>query len=77
MGGTVMKSSRPRRRAFLLRCWEAPGTAPLHPYEWRFSLEEAGTGEQHGFPTLEALMDFVGTALEGSAHPALPESVNG
>lgn len=45
-----------RYRAYLLRLWtvEQGGQAV-----WRASLESAQTGDHIGFPTLDALFDYV------------------
>jgi hypothetical protein len=46
----------PRYGAYLLRYWEVRSDRPGQPSTWQFSLEEAGTGERHGFRDLEALV---------------------
>jgi len=38
---------------------------PDRPTTWRFSLEDAETGQRHGFPDLEALVAFLETEMEG------------
>jgi len=53
----------PRYRAYLLRCWEVRSEKPGRPSTWRFSLEQAGTGERHGFRDLESLVAFVRAEL--------------
>jgi hypothetical protein len=49
----------PRYGAYLLRYWEVRSDRPGRPSSWQFSLEEAGTGERHGFHDLEALVAFL------------------
>lgn len=39
-------------RAYLLRCWMEGST-------WRYSLEEVGTGNRHGFATLDEFVSFL------------------
>jgi hypothetical protein len=53
-----------RYGAYLLRCWEVRSQQPGRPSTWRFSLEEAGTGERRGFRDLEALVAYLAQALE-------------
>jgi hypothetical protein len=53
-------------RTFLLTCWQEE-TAAGDPKMWRFRLEEAGTGEQHGFRELEEVMAFVQARLQKSS----------
>ena len=56
---------RPRRYgAYLLRYWEVRSDRPGRPSSWQFSLEEAGTGERHGFRDLEDLVTFLREELE-------------
>jgi hypothetical protein len=54
-------------RAFLLTCWQEETTA-ANPIIWRFRLEEARTGEQHGFIDLQEVMAFVKAELKKSGH---------
>jgi hypothetical protein len=54
----------PRYGAYLLRYWEVRSDRPGRPSSWQFSLEEAGTGERHGFRDLEALVAFLWEGLE-------------
>jgi len=49
----------PRYGAYLLRYWEVRSERPGQPSSWQFSLEEAGTGELHGFRNLEALLAYL------------------
>jgi hypothetical protein len=49
----------PRYGAYLLRYWEVRSDRPGQPSTWRFSLEEAGTGERRGFRELEALVAYL------------------
>jgi hypothetical protein len=55
----------PRYGAYLLRYWEVRSDRPGQPGTWRFSLEEAGTGERHGFRDLESLLAYLREELEG------------
>lgn len=61
----------PRYGAYLLRYWKVRSARPGQPSTWRFSLEEAGTGERRGFPDLETLVRFLerelGCANAGAA----------
>ena len=57
---TLPIHSRPGRyHAYMLRLWEERGDAPNLPGTWRCSLEDAHTGEKHGFGSLEALLAFL------------------
>jgi hypothetical protein len=49
----------PRYGAYLLRYWEVRSEHPGQPSTWRFSLEEAGTGERRGFRDLPALVAYL------------------
>jgi len=42
----------PTYRAYLLRCW-------LEGTNWRYSLEEVGSGKRHGFATLDEFVTFL------------------
>lgn len=55
--------------AFVLRMWEERG-ASAERAVWRFSLEDARTGERRGFASVEGLVTFLGAKMEpvGSAH---------
>lgn len=50
----------PRYRSYLLTVWEERSSNPNAPPAWRFSLEDARTGQRRGYAGLEALV----TALE-------------
>jgi len=50
------RSGPPRYGAYLLRCWEVRSDLPGRPSAWRFSLEQAGTGERRAFGDLQALV---------------------
>lgn len=54
----------PRYRAYLLRFWEERGQ-PTSVAVWRFSLEDPHTGQRHGFATLDALLAFLQTQIDG------------
>jgi hypothetical protein len=49
-------ASPPRYGAYLLRCWEVRSGRRGRPSAWRFSLEQAGTGERRAFRDLGALV---------------------
>lgn len=53
-------------RTFLLTCWQEE-TVAADPEMWRFRVEEARTGEQHGFTELEEVMAFVQERLQKSS----------
>lgn len=55
----------PHYRSYLLTVWEERSADPDTPSAWRFRLEEARTGQQRGFAGLDALIDFLRTALVG------------
>jgi hypothetical protein len=57
----------PRYGAYLLRYWEVRSECPGRPGTWQFSLEEVGTGERHGFHSLEALLAHLARELECEA----------
>lgn len=59
----------PRYGAYLLRYWEVRSDRPGQPSTWRFSLEEAGTGEKRGFRDLEALVAFLREELVAAGVP--------
>ncbi len=46
----------PRYRSYLLTVWEERSSNPNAPPTWRFSLEEARTGQRRGYAGLEALV---------------------
>ena len=50
----------PRYCAYLLRCWEARCEEGA---TWRFSVEDAHTGERRGFTGLDALLAFLRAEL--------------
>ena len=56
MEGHAGPRGNPRYGAYLLRYWEVRSDRPGQPSTWRFSLEEAGTGERRAFRDLEALL---------------------
>lgn len=49
-------ASPPRYDAYLLRCWEVRSDQPGQSSAWRFSLEQAGTGDRRRFRDLQALV---------------------
>jgi hypothetical protein len=56
-GGRMRDRATPARYgAYLLRCWEVRSDLPGRPSAWRFSLEQAGTGERRAFRDLGALV---------------------
>jgi hypothetical protein len=46
----------PRYRSYLLTVWEERNVDPSLPAVWRFSLEDARTGQRRGFAGLEMLV---------------------
>ena len=46
-------------QAFLLRCWEVHHPEHNNSSSWRFSLENARTGEKHAFPSFNALIKYL------------------
>jgi len=68
-----MSEGQRRYISYLLRLWQIESQGQLM---WRVSLEEARTGERHGFPDLEALIAYLreetaaGTAEGASEDPS-------
>lgn len=68
----------PAYHAYLLRCW-------LDGSNWRYSLEEVGSGKRQGFATLDEFVTFLvaisSTKVEGTKAPeiesSLPETNSG
>ena len=47
----------PHHRSFLVRCWQEQSVhAGREIVVWRFSLQNLGSNQRHGFATLEALL---------------------
>ena len=55
----LVRERAPRYGAYLLRYWEIRSDRPSRPGTWRFSLEEAGTGERRAFRDLADLVAFL------------------
>jgi len=51
-----MTGERQRYRSYLLRLWQ---TRDGEKHVWRASLESPGTGQRHGFASLEDLFTFL------------------
>lgn len=49
----------PRYRSYLLRTWEARSERAGTPSTWRFSLQDARTGQERAFADLEALVAYL------------------
>ncbi len=49
-------------QAYLLRLWQVRNGEEAH---WRASVQDARTGERHGFAGLEALFEFLRARTEG------------
>jgi hypothetical protein len=49
----------PRRFIYLLVVWQERPASPDEAAIWRFSLEDARTGDRRGFATPQALVDFL------------------
>jgi hypothetical protein len=47
-----------QHRVFVIRCWSESGR-PLPGMRWRFTLEEVGADERHGFAGVDALLRFL------------------
>jgi hypothetical protein len=56
-----VKRQMPYRFIYILRVWRNGDVNG--PAEWRFAVEDAGTGERHGFSNLTELAGFVESAL--------------
>lgn len=64
-GRETHRSVGVRSHAFLLRCWQEPGSTPDGVSAWRFSLTDIEAGRQKkGFATLEALMAYLWQVLQ-------------
>jgi len=63
----VISIEPPSYRAFMLRCWEVRRSQADEPVTWRFSLEDAHTGQKYGFADLEALLEFLTNDLAGKS----------
>jgi hypothetical protein len=63
---TALSNKPPSYCSYILRCWqEQTAVAGDNPDKaLRFSLEDPHTGERHGFPGAEALMQFLLTQIE-------------
>jgi hypothetical protein len=61
--GWVMAIEPPSYRAFMLRCWEVRRSEADEPVTWRFSLEDAHTGQKYGFADIEAVLEFLSKEL--------------
>ncbi len=56
----------PRYVAYLLRCWEEKQREEGQRRSWRFSLEDAHTGQRQGFASLEEVVAFLRRLLENT-----------
>lgn len=61
-----MADKAERYQIYLLRCWEVRGRNTEQPV-WRFCLKDPQTGKQYGFPTLEAMSEFLRTEMGSTA----------
>ena len=59
-----MSAPRSGYVAYLLRLWQVRNGENTH---WRGSLQDAHTGERHGFANLQALFDFLRARTEGAS----------
>jgi len=48
-----------QRTIYLLTIWQERPASSDHPAVWRYSLEDARTGERRGFANLEQLQAFL------------------
>ena len=55
----------PRYQSYLLTVWEERNLDPSLPVAWRFSLEDAHTGQRRGFAGLEALVAALQQEMAG------------
>ncbi len=58
--------------AYMLRFW--PEHQPSGQTQWRFTLIDPGSGQRHGFASLEALVDYL-SLLTANATPPSGEPV--
>jgi hypothetical protein len=58
---TAHRHQRPRYLSYLLRLWQ---TNDGKKTVWRASLQSPSSEEQHGFASLEELLDFLRTQTE-------------
>lgn len=49
----------PRYRSYLLTLWEERGRDFGNPVLWRFRLEDAQTGNQRGFSSMDELFGYL------------------
>jgi hypothetical protein len=68
-GSMLAQDGPPRYAAYLLRYWEVRSQRPREPSTWRFSLQEAGTGERRVFRALEDLVAFLREELVAACVP--------
>lgn len=57
-----MKRQMPYRFIYILRVWR--DCDANDPAEWRFAVEDTGTGERHGFSELAELTGFFESELQ-------------
>jgi len=60
--------------AYLLRCWQEPGSEASGSATCRFSLEDPHRGLRRGFASFEALIAFLAGQLTDGAFSALGSS---
>jgi hypothetical protein len=56
----------PQYQSYLLTFWEERGRDRDGPVEWRFRLENVGTGQRRGFASLEEMVVFLRQELNNS-----------
>ena len=61
----MVGSDSPDYSVYVLRFWEERGGSPNDYPEWRYCLEEPGTGKRYGFPNLQSLIAFLEQATAG------------
>ena len=54
-----------KRYVYLLIAWQERPASSVERAIWRFSLENARTGQRHGFGTLEQLLTFLEDCTTG------------
>jgi hypothetical protein len=61
-----MGTQPPRYLAYLVRLWQVQDRGV---FVWRASLEDAHTGERHGFSDMKSLFAFLAEQTAGSNSP--------
>jgi hypothetical protein len=69
----------PRYKTYVLRCWEARSQHADRPATWRFSVEDAWTGEKRTFADLASVFAFLEAQInmEHRGRREIPETHRG